>query len=231
MVLRMSDLSAGSAAPPAPGLGGGFRRRPLLPGRARGRHARYDPQRPAFYPPRLRRPPEAAPTTPREARPGTPWGSCCATAPPTAPGRPRPSRGCCATSSWRRASPIHARRLFDASEEPDDPETADWRGWDSNWRQFIGITLAIILDEYRDHLPGDLAARLDRAVVLAVEGEILEARLRPPTQHRPDAQPAGRVGRGAPGRLPTGCARARSGQATASFAGTTPTTSTTRPPA
>ncbi len=34
--------------------------------------------------------------------------------------------------------PFHGTwRLYDESEEPRDPTTAtDWKGWDSNWREF-----------------------------------------------------------------------------------------------
>ncbi len=176
MVLRMSDLSANA--------------RHLAQASVAYMDARwdeplglirYDPQRPTFYPPRLRRPPEAAPN---HATRGAAWyalGLLLRDGPTDRARAVAALEGVLRNQFVAPGKPYHGTwRLFDASEEPDDPETAtDWRGWDSNWRQFIGITLAIILDEYRDRLPGDLAAGLDRAVVLAVEGEILEARLRP----------------------------------------------------
>lgn len=49
-----------------------------------------------------------------------------------------------------------------------------WRDYDPNWRQFIGTTLALILDEYSDRLPAEQIARMDRAIRLAVEGEPAE---------------------------------------------------------
>lgn len=46
-----------------------------------------------------------------------------------------------------------------------------WRDYDPNWRQFIGTTLALILDEYSERLAPDQIARIDRAIRLAVMGE------------------------------------------------------------
>lgn len=46
-----------------------------------------------------------------------------------------------------------------------------WRDYDPNWRQFIGTTLALILDEYSERLEAAQIARIDRAIRLAVEGE------------------------------------------------------------
>lgn len=56
--------------------------------------------------------------------------------------------------------------------EPHPPEEpVMWRDYDPNWRQFIGTTLAIVLDEYAERLPQDLRQRIDRAIQLAVVGE------------------------------------------------------------
>ncbi|MDP6040896.1 MAG: hypothetical protein QGG64_20265 [Candidatus Latescibacteria bacterium] len=56
--------------------------------------------------------------------------------------------------------------------EPHPPENpTTWRDFDPNWRQFIGTTLAIILEEYAEGLPDALVKRVDRAIQLAVEGE------------------------------------------------------------
>lgn len=49
-----------------------------------------------------------------------------------------------------------------------------WRDYDPNWRQFIGTTLALVLDEYSERLEADQIARIDRAIRLAVEGEPAE---------------------------------------------------------
>ena len=46
-----------------------------------------------------------------------------------------------------------------------------WRDYDPNWRQFIGTTLALILDEYGERLEATQIERIDRAIRLAVEGE------------------------------------------------------------
>ncbi len=49
-----------------------------------------------------------------------------------------------------------------------------WRDYDPNWRQFIGTTLALILDEYSGRLEAAQIERIDRAIRLAVEGEPAE---------------------------------------------------------
>lgn len=49
-----------------------------------------------------------------------------------------------------------------------------WRDYDPNWRQFIGTTLALILDEYAGRLEAAQIERIDRAIRLAVEGEPAE---------------------------------------------------------
>lgn len=51
----------------------------------------------------------------------------------------------------------------------DNPQM--WRDYDPNWRQFIGTTLALILDEYGERLAPEQIARIDRAIRLAVVGE------------------------------------------------------------
>lgn len=60
-----------------------------------------------------------------------------------------------------------------APEEPLPPaEPREWRDYDPNWREFIGTTLAIILQEYEDQLPGSLVTGIDRALRLAVAGTL-----------------------------------------------------------
>ncbi len=142
---------------------------------------RYDEHWPTYYPTRPHRPPEAAPN---HATRGTAWyalGLLLRNGPPDRDRAVRALEGVLRNQFIAPGKPYHGTwRLFDESEEPSDPETAtDWKGWDSNWREFIGITLAMILDEYAAQLPSDLVARLNRAMVLAVEGEIQEGRLRP----------------------------------------------------
>ncbi len=46
-----------------------------------------------------------------------------------------------------------------------------WKDYDPNWRQFIGLGLATILEEYVDRLPSDLVERIERSLELAVVGE------------------------------------------------------------
>lgn len=60
-----------------------------------------------------------------------------------------------------------------APEEPAPPlEPQEWRHYDPNWREFIGTTLAIILDEYEALLPDDLAGEIDEALRRAIVGTI-----------------------------------------------------------
>jgi len=54
-----------------------------------------------------------------------------------------------------------------------------WRDYDPNWREFVGVTLEIILVEYADRLPADLVQRLYHSIDLAVQGEMDEKRLTP----------------------------------------------------
>lgn len=57
--------------------------------------------------------------------------------------------------------------------EPHPPgkDAVMWKDYDPNWRQFIGLGLATILEEYEDRLSSDLIARMDRSLELAVVGE------------------------------------------------------------
>jgi hypothetical protein len=54
-----------------------------------------------------------------------------------------------------------------------------WRDYDPNWREFIGVTLEMILVEFSDRLPAELAQRLYHSIDLAVQGEMDEKRLMP----------------------------------------------------
>src|SRR5882757_5405 len=65
-------------------------------------------------------------------------------------------------------------------EEPDPTaKTEMWRGYDPNWREFIGSTFALILIEYPDRISPELARRLYASIDLAIQGEINEKRLVP----------------------------------------------------
>jgi hypothetical protein len=54
-----------------------------------------------------------------------------------------------------------------------------WRGYDPNWREFIGTTFAMILIEYPDRISPELSQHLYAAIDRAVRGEISEGRLVP----------------------------------------------------
>jgi hypothetical protein len=66
---------------------------------------------------------------------------------------------------------------------PNEPEpgrsSVMWRAYDPNWREFVGTTLAMILIEYRDRIPADLAPKLISAIDDAVAGEMKQGRLVP----------------------------------------------------
>ena len=66
---------------------------------------------------------------------------------------------------------------------PQEPEPGAnavmWRAYDPNWREFIGTTFALILTEYSDRIPPDLAQNMRESINYAVAGEIKEGRLKP----------------------------------------------------
>jgi hypothetical protein len=65
-------------------------------------------------------------------------------------------------------------------EEPlPAPREIAFRGYDPNWRHFIGTTLEMILIEYPDRLPAPLKERMYRAIDAAVVGEMNDGRLVP----------------------------------------------------
>ncbi len=65
-----------------------------------------------------------------------------------------------------------------APEEADPPASpVRWQHYDPNWRQFVGTVLAIIIDDYGRDLPPDIVARMDRAIRMAIVGEVDEGRL------------------------------------------------------
>ena len=64
--------------------------------------------------------------------------------------------------------------------EPDPVEHAViWKGYDPNWRVFIGTTFALILNEYPDRVPAELRARMRESINYALQGEMHEGRLQP----------------------------------------------------
>ena len=67
-----------------------------------------------------------------------------------------------------------------APEEKDPaPDAVMWRGFDPNWRTFIGTTFEIILIEYPERISPELSKRMYEAIDRAIEGEIAEKRLLP----------------------------------------------------
>jgi hypothetical protein len=59
-----------------------------------------------------------------------------------------------------------------APEDPDPPsEPVMWLHYDPNWRQFVGTTLAVVVDRYSSALPAALIRRIRSAIELAVTGE------------------------------------------------------------
>jgi hypothetical protein len=66
-------------------------------------------------------------------------------------------------------------------EEPDPSgdNTVIWRNYDPNWREFIGTTFQMILIEYPDRIPQELASRMYGAIDRAIVGEMKQGRLLP----------------------------------------------------
>lgn len=66
---------------------------------------------------------------------------------------------------------------------PNEPDPTDqvqlWKGYDPNWRVFIGTTFALILTEYPERIPAELRERMQASIRAALEGEIHEGRLVP----------------------------------------------------
>jgi hypothetical protein len=66
---------------------------------------------------------------------------------------------------------------------PEEPTPADkevaFRGYDPNWRHFIGTTLEMILIEYPQRIPAAIQERMYHAIDAAVSGEMHDGRLVP----------------------------------------------------
>jgi hypothetical protein len=70
--------------------------------------------------------------------------------------------------------------FYRAPEEQHPTATAEmWNDYDPNWREFIGTTFAIILLDWREKLPPQLAKRMEDSIQSAIEGEMHEGRLKP----------------------------------------------------
>jgi hypothetical protein len=51
------------------------------------------------------------------------------------------------------------------------PTPTIWKDYDPNWRQFIGINFALLLDTFADQIDADLIRQMEHAIELAVIGE------------------------------------------------------------
>ena len=69
-------------------------------------------------------------------------------------------------------SPGHGTWRRHPGERTPGPEATVWTDYDPNWREFVGLALALVLFDHRRRLPRDLVARIDRALALAAEGTL-----------------------------------------------------------
>ncbi|HVE95319.1 MAG TPA: hypothetical protein VNB24_10385, partial [Acidimicrobiales bacterium] len=60
-------------------------------------------------------------------------------------------------------------RFMETPHPPDTP--AMWVDYDPNWRQFVGTTFALVLEDFGDTLPPSLSDRIEKSIGLAVWGE------------------------------------------------------------
>ena len=69
---------------------------------------------------------------------------------------------------------------FKRSPEEQEPVTGAiaFTTYDPNWRHFIGTTFQMILIEYPDRIPADLAKELEASIELAIAGEMQDGRLK-----------------------------------------------------
>ena len=58
-------------------------------------------------------------------------------------------------------------------------EAVIWRAYDPNWREFVGTTFAVILNEYPDRVSPELRNRMIDAIDYAIAGEMKQGRLLP----------------------------------------------------
>lgn len=59
------------------------------------------------------------------------------------------------------------------------PGAVLWKNFDPNWRQFIGTTFALMLEEFSPRLPDALRVRMSDSIRRAVEGELTQSRAEP----------------------------------------------------
>jgi hypothetical protein len=63
--------------------------------------------------------------------------------------------------------------------EPAGEHTVMWTNYDPNWRFFIGTTFELILVEYPERIPSDVALKMYQAIDTAITGEMKHQRLKP----------------------------------------------------
>lgn len=73
------------------------------------------------------------------------------------------------------------RRFLEWPEPPAAPVM--WEDYDPNWRQFVGTTFAVILEDFADRLDADVVASIEASIALACAGE-LDGRI-PPSYSNP----------------------------------------------
>ena len=66
--------------------------------------------------------------------------------------------------------PYHGVFGRTAGENAVAKKSPDFKGYDANWREFVGTTLAFILEEHGRRLPKPLVAKVDAALRKAAEG-------------------------------------------------------------
>ncbi|MDQ6696320.1 MAG: hypothetical protein M3Z46_02540, partial [Actinomycetota bacterium] len=68
-------------------------------------------------------------------------------------------------------------RFGESPYPPEEPMM--WEDYDPNWRQFVGTTFALMLEDFPERLSDARQAEMFAAVELACEGEVAEGRLGP----------------------------------------------------
>ena len=92
----------------------------------------------------------------------------------------------------RPGTAVHGtyRRFLEWPEPPAEPVV--WEHYDPNWRQFVGTTFAVIVEDFADRLGPELVGAIEASILLACEGEP-EGRIPPsysnPASCRPGSTP------------------------------------------
>ena len=71
----------------------------------------------------------------------------------------------------RPGTAVHGtyRRFLEWPEPPAEPVM--WEHYDPNWRQFVGTTFAVIVEDFADRLGPELVGAIEASILLACEGE------------------------------------------------------------